>query len=125
MRACKIPAARRRPPHRWRKTTRSFLCQPHNPAPNVISNTKIVGAVEIGTTKVTVLVGEIARGRELSIIGVGEAPSRGVIKGAVVDFKAASEATHNALLAAEQSAGTRVDEIYLAQTGGHLEGFEN
>jgi cell division protein FtsA len=92
---------------------------------NVISNTKIVGAVEIGTTKVTVLVGEIARGRELSIIGVGEASSRGVIKGAVMDFKAASEATHNALLAAEQSAGTRVDEVYLAQTGGHLEGFEN
>jgi len=93
--------------------------------PNVISNTKIVGAVEIGTTKVTVLVGEIARGRELSIIGVGEASSRGVIKGAVMDFKAASEATHSALLAAEQSAGTRVDEVYLAQTGGHLEGFEN
>ena len=91
----------------------------------MISNTKIVGAVEIGTTKVTVLVGEIARGRELSIIGVGEASSRGVIKGAVMDFKAASEATHNALLAAEQSAGTRVDEVYLAQTGGHLEGFEN
>jgi cell division protein FtsA len=91
----------------------------------VISNTKIVGAVEIGTAKVTVLVGEISRGRELSIIGVGEAPSRGVIKGAVMDFKAASEATHSALLAAEQSAGTRVDEIYLAQTGGHLEGFEN
>jgi cell division protein FtsA len=91
----------------------------------VISNTRIVGAVEIGTTKITVLVGEIARGRELSIIGVGEAPSRGVIKGAVMDFKAASEATHNALLAAEQSAGTRVDEVYLAQTGGHLEGFEN
>jgi len=91
----------------------------------VISNTKIVGAVEIGTTKVTVLVGEIARGRELSIIGVGEASSRGVIKGAVMDFKAASEATHSALLAAEQSAGTRVDEVYLAQTGGHLEGFEN
>jgi cell division protein FtsA len=91
----------------------------------VISNTRIVAAVEIGTTKVTVLVGEIARGRELSIIGVGEAPSRGVIKGAVVDFKAASEATHSALLAAEQSAGTRVDEVYLAQTGGHLEGFEN
>ncbi|HWZ95519.1 MAG TPA: cell division protein FtsA [Opitutaceae bacterium] len=91
----------------------------------MISNTKIVGAVEIGTTKVTVLVGEIARGRELSIIGVGEASSRGVIKGAVMDFKAASEATHSALLAAEQSAGTRVDEVYLAQTGGHLEGFEN
>jgi cell division protein FtsA len=101
------------------------LCPDQPILPNVISNTKIVGAVEIGTTKVTVLVGEIARGRELSIIGVGEASSRGVIKGAVMDFKAASEATHSALLAAEQSAGTRVDEVYLAQTGGHLEGFEN
>src|SRR5580693_4470827 len=103
----------------------SSLCPDQPILLNVISNTKIVGAVEIGTTKITVLVGEIARGRELSIIGIGEASSRGVIKGAVMDFKAASEATHNALLAAEQSAGTRVDEVYLAQTGGHLEGFEN
>ncbi|HTQ29602.1 MAG TPA: cell division protein FtsA [Opitutaceae bacterium] len=91
----------------------------------MISSTRIIGAVEIGTTKITVLVGEFTRARELSIIGVGEAPSRGIIKGAVMDYKAASEATHSALLAAEQSAGTRVDEIYLAQTGGHLEGFEN
>jgi cell division protein FtsA len=91
----------------------------------VISSTRIIGAVEIGTTKITVLVGELARGHELSIIGMGEAPSRGVIKGAVMDYKAASEATHAALLAAEQSAGTRIDEIHLAQAGGHLEGFEN
>jgi cell division protein FtsA len=91
----------------------------------VISSTKIIGAVEIGTTKVTVLVGELTRGRELNIIGVGEAPTRGVIKGAVMDYKTASEATHSALLSAEQSGGTRVDEVYLAQTGGHLEGFEN
>ncbi|TSJ75144.1 cell division protein FtsA [Rariglobus hedericola] len=90
-----------------------------------MSRTKFIGAVEIGTSKVTVLIGELTQGRTLHIIGVGECQSRGVIKGAVADFKAASEATHSALMAAEQSAGTRIDEVYLAQTGGHLEGFYN
>jgi cell division protein FtsA len=90
----------------------------------VTSRTKFIGAVEIGTSKVSVLIGELTQG-SLHIIGVGECQSRGVIKGAVVDFRAASEATHTALMAAEQSAGTRIDEVYLAQSGGHLEGFYN
>jgi cell division protein FtsA len=90
----------------------------------VISRTKFIGAVEIGTSKVSVLIGQISQGT-LHIIGVGECQSRGVIKGAVSDFKAASDATHTALMAAEQSAGVRIDEVYLAQTGGHLEGFYN
>jgi cell division protein FtsA len=91
----------------------------------VISRNKFIGAVEIGTSKVSVLIGELSQDRTLHIIGVGECQSRGVIKGAVADFKAASEATHAALIAAEQSAGTRIDEVYLAQSGGHLEGFYN
>jgi cell division protein FtsA len=92
----------------------------------VISNSsRIIGAVEIGTGKIAVLVGEIARGRSLNIIGVGVAPSRGVMKGEVVDYKAACEATHQALEMAEKRAGARIDEVWLAQTGGHLDGFYN
>ena len=91
----------------------------------MISRNKFIGAVEIGTSKVSVLIGELSQDRALHIIGVGECQSRGVIKGAVADFKAASESTHAALIAAEQSAGTRIDEVYLAQSGGHLEGFYN
>jgi cell division protein FtsA len=92
----------------------------------VISNSsRIIGAVEIGTGKIAVLVGEIARGRSLNIIGVGVAPSRGVMKGEVVDYKAACEATHHALEMAEKRAGTRIEEVWLAQTGGHLDGFYN
>ncbi len=89
------------------------------------SKPRFIGAVEIGTSKVAVLIGEVVNGRSLSLIGFGECQSRGVIKGAVVDFKAASDAAHSALLAAEQSAGVRIDEVYLAQTGAHLEGFYN
>lgn len=88
------------------------------------SSTKFIGAVEIGTSKVTVLVCEFT-GRELAIIGYGECQSRGVIKGVVVDYKAASECAHAAMEAAEQNAGEQIDLVYLAQTGGHLEGFYN
>ena len=46
-------------------------------------------------------------------------------KGAVVDYKAASDCTHTALEQAEREAGERIDGVFLAQTGGHLEGFQN
>ena len=88
------------------------------------SRPTFIGAVEIGTSKITVLVGEYT-GRELAIIGRGECSSRGVIKGAVVDYKAASECTHSALEQAERDAGERIELVFLAQTGGHLEGFYN
>ncbi len=88
------------------------------------SRTTFIGAVDIGTAKVTVLVGEYT-GRELAIIGRGECTSRGVMKGAVGDYKAASECTHAALDQAERDAGERIDVVFLSQTGGHLEGFYN
>jgi cell division protein FtsA len=90
----------------------------------VSSRPTFLGAVEIGTSKISVLVGEYT-GRELAIIGCGECSSRGVIKGGVVDYKAASECTHSALEQAERDAGERIDHVFLAQTGGHLEGFYN
>src|SRR4051812_50113725 len=88
------------------------------------ARTTFIGAVEIGTSKTTVLIGEYT-GRELAIIGRGECSSRGVIKGAVVDYKAASDCTHSALEQAEREAGERVDLVFLAQTGGAPAGFYN
>jgi cell division protein FtsA len=90
----------------------------------VSSKTTFIGAVEIGTSKISVLVGEYT-GRELAIIGRGECSARGVIKGAVVDYKAASDCTHSALEQAERDAGEGIDLVFLAQSGGHLEGFYN
>ncbi len=87
-------------------------------------STSFIGAVEIGTSKITVLIGEHT-GRELAIIGRGECPSRGIVKGAVLDYKAASDCTHSALEQAERDAGERIDHVFLAQSGGHLEGFYN
>ena len=90
-----------------------------------MSQTKVVGAVEIGTSKVAVLLGEIVGNSELNIIGHNLSISRGVKKGVVTDLKAASHCVHAAIMAAEESAGARIDEVYLAQTGSHLQGDFN
>jgi cell division protein FtsA len=47
------------------------------------------------------------------------------MKGEVVDYKAACEAAHHALEMAEKRAGTRIGEVWLAQSGGHLDAFYN
>jgi cell division protein FtsA len=90
----------------------------------VSSKQTFIGAVEIGTSKITALVGEYT-GREIVIIGCGECASKGVIKGSVVDYRAATECTQSALESAERDANERIDHVYLAQSGGHLEGFYN
>lgn len=61
------------------------------------NRTRIIAAVEIGTNKIVVLVGQVSPSRLLHIIGVGVASARGIMKGEVVDYKAACEATHEAL----------------------------
>ena len=86
-------------------------------------SSKIIAGVEIGTSKVVVLIGEIVYGKTLNIVGMGTAPSDGVKKGEILNFNAARDATHTAIMRAEESAGVAVEAVYLAQTGCHLKTF--
>ena len=90
-----------------------------------MARTKIIGAVEIGTSKVVVMVGEIVAERSLNIIGRGQVASYGLKKGEIVNFRSVSDRTHAAIINAEKNAGTSIKAIYLAQTGGHMDGFSN
>lgn len=85
----------------------------------------IIGAVEIGTAKVVAVIGEIVNEKHLNIIGIGEALSQGIKKGEIIDFKKASVAAHAAITTAEANAGVSLASIFLALSGGHLEGFFN
>src|SRR6185503_12427007 len=102
-----LPAAR---PLQLPSPTTPATLQPL--ASTVVSKGSYIGAVEIGTSKVAVLIGEVLGDRRLNIVGLGTSSSRGVIKGDVVDFKAASDCAHAAILAAEQRAGVHVDAVY-------------
>ncbi|MFU8848134.1 MAG: cell division protein FtsA [Opitutales bacterium] len=87
-----------------------------------MSESRVVGAVEIGTSKVVVLLGEIIDNEGLNIIGHSIGSSKGIKKGVIHDLNAASDCVHAAILKAEKNAESRIDEVYLAQTGSHLTG---
>ncbi|MFP6854464.1 MAG: cell division protein FtsA [Opitutales bacterium] len=86
---------------------------------------KIIGAVEIGTSKIKVLLGEITGQETLNVVGFGAVESFGVKKGEVVNFKEASQQVHLAIDLAEKSAGVKIEEVYLSITGRHLRGTFN
>ena len=86
---------------------------------------RVVAAVEIGTTKVAVLLGEILGDSDLRIIGHSACSSKGVKKGIITDLNAASDCVHATLLTAENSCQRRIDEVYLAQTGSHIDAAFN
>lgn len=84
----------------------------------------IVG-LDIGTSKVCAVVGEINDAGSLSIVGLGQAKSRGVRKGEIVDLNATQEDVRNAIVEAEQMADVEIRSVYLGVTGAHIRGFNN
>src|SRR5205809_5275750 len=86
----------------------------------------VIVGLEIGTSKICAVVGEVnPNSSGLSIIGVGQARSRGVRKAEIVDAALASEDIRNAIVEAEQMADVEVRSVYLGVSGGHLRGFNN
>src|SRR5438477_9248453 len=85
----------------------------------------VIVGLEIGTSKICAVVGEVNDAGALSIIGVGQSRSRGVRKGEIVDASLASEDIRNAIVEAEQMADVEVRSVYLGVSGGHLRGFNN
>ena len=85
---------------------------------------QLVVGLDIGTSKVCAVVGDLSPAG-LSIIGVGQARSRGVRKGEIVDTTAAGEDVRTAIAEAEQMANVEIRSVYLGVTGAHLQGFNN
>ena len=77
-------------------------------------------ALDLGSAKVCCAVAEDDGGR-LRVLGVGEAPSAGVRKGAITDPDAAAQAISKALDSAERSSGLEIDSALLTLSGRHIE----
>jgi len=85
----------------------------------------VIVGLEIGTSKICAMVGEVNAAGEVGVIGVGQAKSRGVRKGEIVDPGAAAEDIRNAIVDAEQMADVEIRSVYLGVTGSHVHGFNN
>lgn len=86
---------------------------------------QLVVGLEIGTSKVCAVVGELGAEGSLSIIGLGQARSRGVRKGEIVDTTAAAEDVRTAIAEAEQMADVEIRSVFLGVSGAHLQGCDN
>jgi cell division protein FtsA len=81
--------------------------------------------LEIGTSKVAAIIAETRSDGLLRIIGAGEAPSRGVRKGEIVDIGKITLCLTDAVSEAEEKADREITEVVAAVTGAHLESLNN
>ena len=79
----------------------------------------ILFGLDVGTTKICAIVGEVSEGK-LQIIGLGIEPSKGMKKGMVVDVAEASVAIARAVEKAEQTSGYELEKALVSMAGEHL-----
>ena len=82
-------------------------------------NRHIVG-LDIGTSKVVAIVGEINDDGELEVIGIGSHRSRGLKKGVVVDIESTVQTIQRAIEEAELMAGCEIRAVYAGIAGSHI-----
>jgi cell division protein FtsA len=86
---------------------------------------KIIVGLEVGTSKVCAVVGEVLDDGNIMVVGVGQANSEGVRKGEIVNIEATVECIHAAVADAEESAGVEIHNVYASVSGGHIRSFNN
>ncbi len=83
-------------------------------------NSRIVVGIDVGSTKITTVIGEVSLDNVLDIIGEGTVPSEGLKRGVVVNLERTTQSIRNSIAAAERVAGVRVVDAYIGVAGGHL-----
>lgn len=90
----------------------------------VFSDNTIV-SIDIGTTKICVLIAQKVGDSQLDIIGIGKAPSDGLRKGVVVDIARTIRSIKAAVKEAEVMAGIPVESAYIGISGAHIHSFNS
>ncbi len=81
---------------------------------------KLIVGLDVGTSKIVVVVGELLPDGELNIIGLGQSDSKGMDKGGVNDLESVVKAVQRALHEAEMMADMKISSVYLGISGKHI-----
>ncbi|MBI4285100.1 MAG: cell division protein FtsA [Chloroflexi bacterium] len=84
-----------------------------------------IGAIDVGTTKVCTIMGDVDDNGSLRILGVGVVPSTGLHKGLVVNINEAKESIRESVRRAEKTAGYKLESAYVGVTGRHINSVNN
>ena len=87
-------------------------------------NGYVVG-IDIGTKKVTAVIGEVNEERKIEVIGIGTAESKGLRKGVVVNLDVTSAAIKKAQEEAELMAGVAINSAFIGISGAHIKSFNS
>jgi cell division protein FtsA len=86
------------------------------------SETEVIAGLDLGTTKVSVIVAEVTEDG-VDIIGIGSVPSHGLKKGVVVNIDATVRAIKTAIEQAETMSGIKINTVYAGIAGSHVTGL--
>ena len=81
--------------------------------------------LDVGTSKVCAIVGEMVDDGGLDVVGIGVAESRGIRRGVIVNLEAAVDSIKKAVDEAELMAGVEIDAVHLSMAGPHIKGFNS
>ena len=79
--------------------------------------------LDIGTSRVTCIVGEPGEGGLVDIVGIGKSEARGLRRGVVVDPEAAVESITRAVEEGERMSGLEAEEVAINLSGSHIRSF--
>ncbi|MFA6222393.1 MAG: cell division protein FtsA [Desulfomonilaceae bacterium] len=85
----------------------------------------IICGLDVGTTKICAIIGELNADGAVDIIGVGTSPSRGLRRGVVVNIDLTVSSIKKAVDDAELMAGRRVETVLAGISGGHIKGINS
>ena len=89
------------------------------------NNSPIIVGLDIGTTKISVMVGRKDQFGKLEILGMGKAISGGVLRGIVANIDKTVESIKLAVEEAEQKSGAEIDEVYIGIAGQHIKSLQH
>ncbi len=89
------------------------------------SDKKLIVALDIGTSKVVAIIGEINEEEEVEVIGFGHHRSRGMKKGVVVNIESTVQSIQRAVEEAELMAGCQVHSVYAGIAGSHIKSLNS
>jgi cell division protein FtsA len=85
----------------------------------------LVVGLDIGTTKICAIVGNLNDDGSLDIVGIGTSPSQGLRKGVVINIEGTVGAIKKALQEAELMAGCEIKSVFAGIAGGHIKGMNS
>jgi cell division protein FtsA len=88
-------------------------------------NNNIIVGLDIGTTKIAVIVADRSPGGKVDIIGIGTHPSEGLRKGVVINIEATINSIQRAIEEAELMAGCHISSVYAGIAGSHIKGHNS